>query len=135
MYKNVFVDTNIIIDFLDNEREHHQLAINLFQQLIEEEIAIYISEDMLSTIYFIIKDKQKVLNFLEDIVDEWNIVPFGKDVIKEAIRLSKKNARDFEDMLQCLSAKKFGCVLITNDKSFVDCEIEIAGYENVMLNH
>ncbi len=31
---------HIIIDFLDNERERHQLAINLFQQLIEE-IAIY----------------------------------------------------------------------------------------------
>lgn len=134
MHKNIFLDTNIIIDFLDEERENHQLAVNLFQHLIEEEREIYISEDMLSTIYFIIKDKQKVLNFLEDIVDEWNIVSFGKDVVKEGINLSKKSEKDFGDILQCLSAKKFSCVLITNDKDFVDCGIRIVGYDDLLLN-
>ncbi len=134
MHKNIFLDTNIIIDFLDEERESHQLAVNLFQYLIEEEREIYISEDMLSIIYFIIKDKHRVLNFLEDIVDEWNIVSFGKDVVKEAIKLSKKSEKDFEDILQCLIAKKFNCVLITNDKDFVDCGISIVGYDNLLPN-
>jgi predicted nucleic acid-binding protein len=84
---------------------------------------------MLSTIYYLIKDKKKVLMFLKDILIEWNVVPFNKDVVLKAIEISLETKKDFEDMLQCLTAKKYSCILITNDRKFVNCGIEIAGYD------
>ena len=122
--KNVFLDTNIIIDFLDKTRQNHLLAVELIEALIIEDYEIFISEDMLSTIYYLIKDKKKVLMFLKDILIEWNIVPFNKDVVLKAIEISLETKKDFEDMLQCLTAKKYNCVLITNDRKFVNCGIE-----------
>ena len=122
--KNVFLDTNIIIDFLDKTRQNHLLAVELIEALIIEDYEIFISEDMLSTIYYLIRDKKKVLMFLKDILIEWSIVPFNKDVVLKAIEISLETKKDFEDMLQCLTAKKYNCVLITNDRKFVNCGIE-----------
>jgi len=96
--KNVFLDTNIIIDFLDKTRQNHLLAVELIEALIIEDYEIFISEDMLSTIYYLIKDKKKVLMFLKDILIEWNIVPFNKDVVLKAIEISLETKKDFEDI-------------------------------------
>ena len=127
--KNIFLDTNVIIDFLDSKRANHKLARTLIEKLILEDYKIFMSEDMLSTIYYLIKDKNKVLNFFKDIYSEWNIVPFGGDVITEAIEISLKSQKDFEDILQCLTAKKYKAIfIVTNDKKFTDCGVKIVDY-------
>ena len=85
-----------------------------------------ISEDMLSTIFYINKDINQTLEFFKVITKRWEIVPFGKEVIKNAINLSLEKNLDLEDMLQCLCAKENGCnTFITNDKKFYDCGISV----------
>ena len=128
--KSIFLDTNIIIDFLDNKRAQHKFALKLIEKLIVEDYEIFISEDMLSTIYYLVKDKERVLNFFKDISSEWNIVPFGDDVIAKAIELSLESKKDFEDILQCLVAKKYNAIfIVTNDKKFTNCGVNIVDYE------
>jgi len=129
MNKNIFLDTNILVDLLDRRRKNHHFAVKLLEFLIENEWEIYISEDMVSTLYYLIKDKKRVLKFLKEIAEDWHIVPFGREVILEAIHLAMENGEDLEDLLQCLSAKRFGCILMTNDKSFTECGVQIVGYE------
>jgi predicted nucleic acid-binding protein len=93
-----------------------------------------ISEDMLSTLFYIQKDKRKTLEFFKVIYKRWVISSFGKDVIKKAIDLSFENSLDLEDVLQCLCAKENGCdVLITNDKKFYDCDIKIMTIKEFLL--
>jgi predicted nucleic acid-binding protein len=129
MRNRLFLDTNIILDFLDKKRALHPQAKELFLKIIKEDYFIVISEDMLSTIYYIHKNKSNALDFFETIIDEWEIVPYEKDVITEAIKICKKTGQDLEDTLQCLSAKKHQCTyLITSDKGFVNCGIEVLSY-------
>ena len=132
--KRVFLDTNILVDLLDEKREKNDLAIKLIEKLINEDYEIFISEDMLSTVYYIVKNKEKVLNFYKDIVDDkyWHIVPFREDVIQKAIDFSLKHNKDFEDALQCFVAKKHKCISITEDKKFVNCGIKILNYEEFL---
>jgi len=128
--KRVFLDVNIVLDILNVDRPCHGDAKALWKILVLQEYEIYISEDMLSTIYYIEKDKQKVLAFFEMIQTRWHIVPFGGKVISQAIQTASKRQADFEDMLQCFCAAACQCdLLITNDKTFASCGIEIAGYE------
>jgi hypothetical protein len=81
----------------------------------------------LTTIYYISKDKTKALEFFETILQIWKAVPFGLTTILEAIAMCKNDTgKDFEDVVQCLAAKTNGCgVLVTNDKQFAQCGIEI----------
>ena len=131
MPSKIFLDTNIVLDIIVPNRIEEKIIVKLFDKLADYEI--FISEDMLSTIYYIVKDKQKVLEFLETICDEWNVVSFENDVIKDAIKFSLTNKSDLEDTLQCFCAKKFDCnILLTNDKKFIDCGVNILDYDKFL---
>jgi len=124
--KNIYFDTNVVLDIIDFTRINHTSASILFNFCIFNNYKIIISEDMLSTIFYIHKDKKQVLEFFKVIQNDWNISIFGEKIIKNAINLSLEKNLDLEDMLQCLCAKENGCqVLITNDKKFYDCGLSI----------
>ena len=132
--KSIYLDTNIVLDILDSQRENHHLTKQLLTKIVNEEYSVVISEDMLSIIYYIIKNKQAVLNFFRLILKEWNVVAFEEDTISTAIDLCLKTPnQDFEDTLQCLCAKKEGCeFLISRDASFVDCGVPVITIEEFL---
>ncbi len=115
---------------LEGTRQGADVARVLWEKLIVEKYTIVVSEDMLSTIFYIEKDKRKTLEFFKIITKRWTVVPFGKKVLEDACNLALEKDLDFEDVLQCLCAKAHGCdVLITNDKKFYDCGLEISSSE------
>jgi len=130
MEDKIFLDTNIILDFLDKNRKNNSLAMETMQFLILNDYKIFISDDMLSTIYYINKDKKKTLMFFRDILDIFNIVYFDKEIISESLDIAIKNSCDLEDTLQCVCAKQNKCkFILTNDKKFVECGVEIINYD------
>lgn len=132
--KKIFLDTNIVLDFLDKKRPLHHQAKTLMQKLILEDYEIYISEDMLSTIFYISKEKEQVLSFFATIMHKWSVVSYGNSLIVEAINMCQENSgQDLEDTLQCLCAKKHQCIyIVTSDKGFVKCGVEVVGYEHLL---
>ncbi len=131
MYQNrVFLDTNIIIDILDTKRPFNPKAKRLIKILTLKKFEIAISEDMLSTIFYIVKDKKAVLKFLRSILDKWLIFSYGENVIKESIELAYEKELDLEDVFQCICAKQNSCsYFITSDKKFFTCGIDIVTYD------
>jgi predicted nucleic acid-binding protein len=128
--KKIFLDINIVIDGIDKDRPNNTIASKLIYELIVNGYEIVISEDMLSTIYYIQKNKKRTLDFFKAIQYSWKISSFGKEVIRKAITLSLEKNLDLEDVLQCLCAKENDCqILITNDKKFYDCGLEILSAE------
>jgi len=125
--KKVFLDINVIVDLIDVKRDNHLDSIELMKYLIINDCEICISEDMITTIYYILKDKENSLNFLANVVFiDWSILTFGKDVLKKAVHISSQMKVDLEDTLQCLCAKENGCeAFITNDRKFYNCGIKI----------
>jgi len=126
MSEKIYFDINIIVDLLDTTRSSSVKSQELVKKLMLEKSEIFISEDMLSTVFYLIKNKQETLRFFKTIQSKWHIVPFGAEVVQNAINLSLEKSLDLEDVLQCLCAKENGCsALITNDKKFVDCGVAI----------
>ncbi len=126
MIKRVFIDVNIVIDILDTKRKGHIDTKRLLNVIYKNDIEIVISEGMLSTIFYIVKDKKAVLNFFKVIQKNWVISSFGDEVVKKSIEIALRESVDFEDVLQCLCAKQNQCdSLITNDNNFIDCGLSI----------
>ncbi|WP_035588007.1 PIN domain-containing protein [Hippea jasoniae] len=122
----VFLDTNIIIDIIDTTRKYHHYAKKIIEIIYNNKIEVVISENMLTTIYYIVTDKINVLKFLDYIVKNWYVYSYSRELIKKAIKISIKNQVDFEDVLQCLCVLENKCeILITNDKKFYNCGIKI----------
>lgn len=125
--KKIFLDTNIILDIIESTRSNHEKALQLGNYLLLNDYEILISEDMLTTLFYISNDKQRTLQFIKEVIlVDWVILPFGTEVIKKAIDLSIEKNLDLEDLFQCLCAKENGCsYLITNDRKFCDCGINV----------
>lgn len=126
MVSKIFFDTNIVLDIIDAQRPNNKKIPELLEFLILNGIDIVISEDMLSTIFYVQKDKPLVLKFLLSIQKRWIISSYGQNVIKQSIELSLEKGIDLEDILQCLCAKENGCeALITNDNKFYNCGVPV----------
>ena len=69
MSKKLFLDINIIIDILDEARLHHLDAQQTLVKIIDEDYQVYVSEDMITTIYYILKGNVKVLYFFKSIIN------------------------------------------------------------------
>ena len=123
----IFIDTNIVIDYLTNRVEESPDAERLFQlsnfanvELVITDLTIvniaYICRKVfsLNTIY----DKLKLLS---DIV---TIIPIGERAIRLAIEARTK---DFEDAVQYYAARDYSCdFLITrNSKDYIYSSIPV----------
>jgi predicted nucleic acid-binding protein len=127
--KRIFLDTNIILDFLDDKRPKHPQAMILLDRLSRDGWRIVISEDMFSTIFYIRRGNRQVLEFFRYVLQEWSVVPYGEALMHEAVETSLLYDLDLEDTLQCLCAKKEGCaIVVTEDRGFVDCGVKVMDY-------
>jgi len=132
--KKIFLDTNIVADIIDVNRKGHMQSMKLMERLIDEMAEIYVSEDMLTTLFYISKDKKKTLEFFRHVVfTDWVVLHFGKDVLQEGVGVALEQEADLEDVWQCLCAKQEGCgALITNDLMFLTCGIEVVTVEKYL---
>ena len=134
--KKVYLDTNIFLDYFNTERIYHNEARQLMYYLLTNNIQIVFSEDMISTIAYLIKKENlnNFTHFLKDISLEknFNITSFGVSVINMACDYYDKYQGDFEDYLQYFCAEKEGCCAIyTMDKKFPNFKIPVKRYGDI----
>ncbi len=130
MYKKIFFDTNIIVDLYDKDRPSHKFSTTCYLYILDKNIQLFTSCDIITTIYYILskRDKQKALNQIDDINQTLKVVEFENKEIKLTCDLMKKDSDydDLEDTMQYILAKKMKCdLIISNDKNFTSKEIEI----------
>ncbi len=132
--KKIFLDTNIVADVIFKTRLKHCESLDVLKKLIFNNYEICISEDMITTMYYILKDKRAALEFFEEVIFiDWTILTFGKKVLEKAVQLSLEKNLDLEDVLQCLCAKENSCgAFITNDKKFYNCGMKIVNSEEFL---
>ncbi len=113
--KRIFLDTNILIDYIDN-RAGADDAEQIFACGFSGEVLLYASSLTFANMAYIIKgrtqeEKYDALRQMAGIVE---ILPLGKQEVVSAIA---QPVKDFEDMLQYQCAKAAGCdYIVTNDR-------------------
>jgi predicted nucleic acid-binding protein len=124
----IFLDTNIILDVLFKREPYFIHSARVWTFVKEDILQGFISAISINNLYYIIKKlrNQKIAAALVDeILDDFYIVPLTKEILKQARTISKK---DYEDSIQYFSAINTGCeVLITrNKKDFLTVGIKIS---------
>lgn len=123
MYKKVFVDANIFLDLINQERPYSQYSLSFYAFAINQEMGLFTSCDLITTIYYLDskRDKKIALDNIEELNKTLDIIDFSNQEIAQACRLMRKNNnyKDLEDTMQYVLARKEGCdLIISNDKEF-----------------
>lgn len=129
MYKNIFLDANVIADIYDDKRPFHQESVEVIRILSQDKkVKLFTSCDIITTLYYILskKNKAKALDAILEINALCTVVEFGNTEVLKSCMLMKETTlyKDLEDTIQYVMAQKTSCELIlSNDKGFVSEDI------------
>lgn len=124
----LFLDTNIVIDFIGNREPFSREAAALFQMALNGEVELLVSDLSIVNIVYILRrlkfqldDIYSALNGIRPLV---TITGIGSQAIDECLRT---HWLDFEDCAQYSSAKnaKADRIITRNKKDFPDTGIPV----------
>ncbi len=126
--KNVFLDTNVLIDFFADRKPFSLEAAKLLNYSLKKKINIYISAVSYNNIYYILRQScshTETIKMLAELNEWTEIIDVSKEVIKKSI---KSDFKDFEDAIQYNCAKsltKIECIVTRNTKDFKTSSLPI----------
>lgn len=116
----IFLDTNILIYFVDNnDKQKQEIAQTIIQNATINQ-NIIISTQCLQEFYNATTKKMfctpiKAKEYVNLFAQLFNIVQIDTNVIQQAIDISIKNKLSFWDSLILSSAKQSGCIIVYSE--------------------
>jgi len=134
MFRNIFIDANIILDIFDSTRPSHIQSVLFYKYVLVNKYKLFTSCDIITTLYYIDskKYKQKTLSKILDITKTLKVIEFSNKEIEKTCELMLEDSdyTDLEDTIQYILAQKLQCdLIISNDKNFISKEIKLLSSE------
>ena len=99
MATRIFLDTNIILDLLDNQRQCHKEAVLLFELIDNGEVMAFFSESVITTTDYILQkllSKDLRTEFFGEMSRKIQILPCSNMILDRALSLE---FGDLEDVI------------------------------------
>ena len=125
---DLFIDTDVIIDFLIDRKPHSREAAIIFTLIEQKRLKGYVSSLTFSNLYYVlskVEPHNKVISKLDSISKMLAILKVDQKIIKDAIT---SKFLDFEDSIQYYCArnyKKIDVLITRNTKDYKNSEIPI----------
>jgi len=119
--KHIFLDTNVLIDFLADRKPFSVEAAKLFNYSFRKKVIVYVAAVSYNNIYYILRQScthPETIKILAELQDWTEAIDVSKDVIRKAL---KSEFKDFEDAIQYNCAKtlnKIDCIVTRDTKDF-----------------
>ncbi|QEC61110.1 PIN domain-containing protein [Mucilaginibacter ginsenosidivorans] len=119
--KNIFIDTNVVIDFLADRRPFSIDAARLFDLAINQKVKVHISAVSYNNIYYILRQsltRDVTIKLLEELSGMTEIVDVTNDIIRKSL---KTDFKDYEDAIQyysALSLPEIDFIVTRNSRDF-----------------
>lgn len=129
----VLIDTNVVLDLLQEREPFVENAASLFERIDAGEIEGFITATTITNIYYIIrKAAGKVVAqvAISQILSDLNICAVDLNVLEQALTL---NFEDFEDAVQyaCAVVHNLDAIVTRDLSGFVNAEILVVLPENL----
>jgi predicted nucleic acid-binding protein len=125
---DLFIDTDVIIDFLIDRKPHSREAAVIFTLIEQKKLKGYASSLTFSNLYYVlrkIESHNKVTSKLDSLSKILSILKVEEKTIKDALA---SEFLDFEDSIQYFSAlesKKIDAIITRNTKDYKKSDIPV----------
>ena len=125
---DVFIDTDVIIDFLIDREPHSREAAIIFTLIEQKKLKGYVSSLTFSNLYYVLRKVEshnKVITKLDSISRLLTILKVDQQTIKDSIA---SGFQDFEDSIQyncAIDFKKIDVLITRNTKDYKNPEIPV----------
>lgn len=135
--KNIFLDTNILMDILANRQPFYKSSSEIYKLGLSKKLMLYTSANTISTLHYLLKKyatEQNVRQSLEEITNVITIIPVDIHIIKKSL---KSNYKDFEDAIQIISAQSINnmnCIVTRDIKDYKYAQINVLTPDEFLNN-
>ena len=135
--KNIFLDTNILMDILANRQPFYKSSSEIYKLGLSKKATLYTSANTISTLHYLLKKyttEQNVRQSLEEITNVVIIIPIDINIIKKSL---KSNYKDFEDAIQIISAQSINnmnCIVTRDLKDYKYAQINVLTPDEFLNN-
>ena len=125
---DLFIDTDVIIDFLIDRKPYSREAAIIFTLIEQKKLKGYASSLTFSNLYYVLRKFEshtKVISKLDSITTILTILKVDEHIIKKALA---SGFPDFEDSIQYFSAienRKIDVIITRNIKDYKKSQISI----------
>lgn len=113
----VFLDTNVIIDYFDSQREHYLPAAILFDLAMKGKLEVVVCAQSFITAFYVLGKcypKEELYTCMRSLYKLCSVSPVDASIIEHALALESV---DFEDTVQYLSSDTADAdIIITRDE-------------------
>lgn len=135
--KNVFVDTNILIDLLADRAPFSNSAIEIFHLASKKKVSLFTSTHSIATTHYLLKKyikEQELREILYSLLDYIDLVSIDLSIIKKSLL---SNHKDFEDAVQIFAAhsvRNLDFIVTRNVRDFKKAEIAVLPPDELLLH-
>ena len=126
--KHLFLDTNVLIDFLADRKPYSIDVARLFNFSFQKKVVLYVAAVSYNNIYYILRrtlSHSETIRVLSELEDWTEIIDVSKEVIKKSL---KSDFKDFEDAIQyncALTLTKIDFIVTRDTKDFKKSTLSI----------
>jgi predicted nucleic acid-binding protein len=126
--RNVFVDTNILIDLLADRPPFSKFAVAIFDLAEKHKVKLFTSSHSYATTHYLLKKymgEKELRVVLYSLLDFIDIISIDLSIIKKSLL---SNHKDFEDAIQIFAAgsiKSLDFIVTRNIKDFKDAGVTV----------
>jgi predicted nucleic acid-binding protein len=134
--ENVFIDTDVIVDFLTDRKPFSIESAKIFSLIDQKKIKGCVSSLSFSNLYYVLRKfgtHKKVINSLQELSEMVDILKVDNDIVKSALT---SDFKDFEDSIQYFAAqehKKIDCIITRNIKDYKDSPLPVMTPETFLV--
>lgn len=123
----VLIDTNVVLDFLQEREPFVENAVKLFERIDTGEVEGFITATTITNIYYIVRKvagKVVAQDAIAQILLDLNICAVNLEILEQALAL---NFEDFEDAVQyaCALAYNVDAIVTRDISGFVNSNIPV----------
>lgn len=129
----VLIDTNVVLDFLQEREPFVENAARLFERIDAGEIQGFIAATTITNIYYIVRraaGRAVAQDAITQVLSDLNICAVDLEVLEQALVL---NFEDFEDAVQyaCAVAYSVDAIVTRDAAGFANAEITVVLLKNI----
>lgn len=134
--KNLFLDTNILVDLIADRKPHSKFATAIFTKAESKKVKLFTSSHSIATCHYLLKKymaEQKLRKVLYDLLDYVEAIAITEPMLRRGLKSPHK---DFEDGLQILAAyavPHIDFIVTRNIKDFKKSEITVLSPDEVLM--
>ncbi|MBC7440575.1 MAG: PIN domain-containing protein [Flavobacterium sp.] len=126
--KNIFIDINILMDVFAERKPFFKNSLKIYMLGSEKKLNLFTSSNTITTLHYLLKkviSEDKTRQVLENIIENVNVIPIDKNIIKKSL---KSKHKDFEDAIHIAAAQSINtmdCIITRDFKDYKFSEIDV----------